>query len=1014
MTLWVDDSRWLCILLAPASNMTYDTTCVVPPSGLYVLGNPTFGSVQRTPTYLPQLSLQAKASILSSLARTTFTQTFSNPLADNIPQLRYTFPLFDGVSVVSFTCTINGDRVIKGVVQERQKARQTFKNATARGETAGLLEQQPSASDVFTTTIGNVPGGAKIKVDIVVLGELKHDAETDGIRFTIPTHIAPRYGSYPSTVTGPSGTTVHTRDISIVVDVELPTGSTISSLQSPSHPIAISIGTLSTSRGSTSPSPHLASASLSLGKASLDQDFTLQIVAANTDNPVAILETHPTIPNQRAVMATLVPRFNLPMQRPEIVFLCDRSGSMGGTKIANLSSALQLFLKSLPLGVTFNICGFGSHYEFLFPESRLYDHQSLETAMKYAERIAANFGGTEIEHALVHALDRGDPDRDLEIFLLTDGQVWTQTRLFDMVNHRVEKSKGAIRVFTLGIGSDASHSLVQGLARAGKGFSQSVSDNERMEKKVIRMLKGALTPHITDYTLEVKYRKPDQEFSDYDECDLTYRVADLALDLDVSPADMTTEPGPQVSSNPISLFDPNFDPDAQIESAGILTSTERLASLPSIPIPKVLQTPSEIPPLYPFNRTSVYLIMSSDTGEKTPESIILRATSKHGPLKLEIPVTMTTTGETVHQLAARKAIHELEEGRGWIFQAKQRASNVPLQGLYKNQFSAMVEREAVRLGVQFQVGGKWCSFVAVEDNDVNDAESWTTIIAAEAQQESQYQNPYLAMQTAVRHRQSSAGFGQANVAPGAQLFGASTASIAPHDSLIRRPVSLASQSSTSSLFGNLGSNTTHSSTTGGGFGAKSSLATTPLTGDSLFGAPQSFSTLDSSAAGGLFGSQPHAMPASGYPPVGAPKKRKVAFASMSPSSSLASIHLPPAPTPDEGPLSLIVRQQHFSGCWFTNIELFNAIDVTQERFAELLTTTRATTQQLINPQNANTDLGTMAVTIAVVVFLRTRLVSEKDAWELLADKALFWLESCFYGTRENVEEAIAELEKIMG
>lgn len=42
----------------------------------------------------------------------------------------------------------------------------------------------------------------------------------------------------------------------------------------------------------------------------------------------------------------------------------------------------------------------------------------------------------------------------------------------------------------------------------------------------------------------------------------------------------------------------------------------------------------------------------------------------------------------------------------------------------------MVEREAVRLGVQFQVGGKWCSFVAAESNkqaqeEANiEAENW--------------------------------------------------------------------------------------------------------------------------------------------------------------------------------------------------------------------------------------------------------------------------------------------------
>ena len=56
---------------------------------------------------------------------------------------------------------------------------------------------------------------------------------------------------------------------------------------------------------------------------------------------------------------------------------------------------------------------------------------------------------------------------------------------------------------------------------------------------------------------------------------------------------------------------------------------------------------------------------------------------------------------------------------------------------FEGRFEEMVEREAVRLGVQFQVGGKWCSFVAVEANDRRPAEHVVPPTYAEGGIESQ-------------------------------------------------------------------------------------------------------------------------------------------------------------------------------------------------------------------------------------------------------------------------------------
>jgi hypothetical protein len=148
-------------------------------------------------------------------------------------------------------------------------------------------------------------------------------------------------------------------------------------------------------------------------------------------------------------------------------------------------------------------------------------------------------------------------------------------------------------------------------------------------------------------------------------------------------------------------------------------------------VPKIIQAPEQIPPLFPFTRTTIYLLLGPESPQTTPKSVILRATSAHGPLELEIPVqALKTTGETIHQLAAKKAIAELEEGRGWVPEAKDKSDGKPIKEKYESRYQDMVEREAVRLGVQFQVGGKWCSFVAVEkrekkaDEDMSDDWEW--------------------------------------------------------------------------------------------------------------------------------------------------------------------------------------------------------------------------------------------------------------------------------------------------
>lgn len=661
-----------------------------------------------TRQYLPQVELESHTTILATTSRTVLKQKFTNPLSRSLKEVSYTFPLYDGVSIGGFKCNI-GDRVLVGVVKERNRARADYQNAVSKGQTAGLLVQSLNAGDVFTTTVGNVPAGHDVVVEITYLGELKNDAETDGVRFTIPTQIAPRYGT--QTLAPDSAFYVRAEGgIKIIVDVELERGTSIRGIQSASHPIAVTVGRTSTMMDDDDLfEPHLGSSTLALGSTELDKDFVIVVQAKGQDTPRALLETHPSLPNQRALMTTLIPKFNIPNEHPEIVFVVDRSGSMGG-KMHLVAEAVKVFLKSLPTGVKFNICSFGTGYSFLFEKSRTYDSTSVQIAMDLVQQdFDATYGGTEMLQPVQEVIKRRYKDVPLEVMLLTDGEIWDQEALFSTIN---EASKDNARFFTLGIGPAASSSLVEGIARGGRGFAQWVNDGERMDKGIVRMLKAALTPHI-EYKLEVKYKQSeptegDDDFELIESFEKSMKVVAKNNNAGSRPS------GEGLKRNVISLFDPDTKDEPTNPAA------ERHDHLVEVLVPNVLQTPHDIPELYSHSRSTIYLLLGPDSTAATPTSVILCGTCKHGDLEVEIPVQEIGAGTTIHQVAAKKAMQELEEGRGWLTKALDKTGQ-PLKTQHESQWDLMLEREAVRLGTTFQVGGKFCSFVAVQE-DVSSSE----------------------------------------------------------------------------------------------------------------------------------------------------------------------------------------------------------------------------------------------------------------------------------------------------
>ncbi|OAT01780.1 von Willebrand domain-containing protein [Blastomyces dermatitidis ER-3] len=955
-------------------------------------------SASGTRQYIPQVDLKAHSTILSTSSRTTLTQTFINPTSGELGDVKYTFPLHDGVSVVGFKCEID-NRVIHGLVKERQEAKLEYQDAVKKGQAAALLEQSALASDTFTTSIGKIPVGSKAVVQITYLGELQHDSQADGVRFSIPAIICPRYAN-SSVDTGELSQSlasfVKKGAINITVDVSVDRGSTIRGLHSPTHPVAITLGRTSVAAQDLF-EPNLASAAHTMqqGNAFFDTDFVLIVNAKDQDVPSAFVEKHPTIPNQRAVMATLVPKFNIPNNNPEIVFIIDRSGSMTGN-IKTLQSALRVFLKSLPVGVKFNICSFGSRHSFMWNKSKTYDASSLKAALQYVDSIAADFGGTEMLEPVKATVKNRLKDLDLDVLLLSDGEIWDQKTLFAYLNEVV--SEQPIRLFSLGIGSGASQSLIEGIARAGDGFAQFVGDNEQLDKKVVRMLKGALTPHIKDYTAEIVYENDggeDFELIEKPNAIPTGENFGRPAERSAEPIEVDSQKETPQSKEPISLFDPSYqEPD--IKSITVPLD----ANLPKLQPPKVLQAPYKIPTLYPFTRTTVYFLLSPDAPSAALKSLVLRATSKHGPLMLKIPLEDIGQGTKLHQLAARKVTLELEEGRGWIYHTKNEKGQL-IVNEHESKKEDIVKREAVRLGIQFQVAGKYCSFVAVE----------STTDGGKADKKAEAGLP------GIRNHPISETAGDRDHTDDEESSDGDTGFVMDYDQeeyteeLCTMPRYSTMCMSDSPLGEPLAS---------GGFGSPFSTSSSSHTQSRFAAPPQSASTR-------LFGSAPPPPGQATSSPFGPPavstssgidiplKRGERLDGIVSKSDDLAksanvfarkrSSVVPSAkqklarffksesePKESKSPqdkVHALISHQSFEGSWMWEDNVFAIMDLNASE-AEKKLDWAAILGKQSGVGSKDTKQRSIVATLVVLAYLKKKCLDEKDTWELVGDKAMGW------------------------
>ena len=433
--------------------------------------NPALGSAGLA---LQGVDVQARLDGL--LLRTTLRQRYRNTTG-RLVETVYTFPLAHGASLLGLSVTL-GDKRLSGAVIEKQQATQRYERAIDEGDTPVLVEQ--SAPGLYTANLGNLQDGEEATIELEYAQLLRF--EQGGLRLSIPTVVAPRYGD-PQAQGGLAPHESTEADwqarypFTLTLDITGPAAR--ARLSSPSHRIEVQPVPNQGTPGQTD------AVRVTLGQGGwLDRDFVLRLDDLDGQ---AFCVTAPDgdeiQPQAQAVLASFCPRLPAQELAPlSLKILVDCSGSMAGDSMAQAKRALHEVGQWLEPADRIAYFRFGNQCVPVIPTLEPCTPKLVARYAKAIEQTEADLGGTELQAALLQVFGpKSKSATKADVLLITDGEVW------DIEPTVRAARESGYRLFVVGVSSSPAESLLRELAEQSGGACELVTPNEDIAGAITRM-----------------------------------------------------------------------------------------------------------------------------------------------------------------------------------------------------------------------------------------------------------------------------------------------------------------------------------------------------------------------------------------------------------------------------------------------------------------------------------------------------------------------------------------------
>ncbi len=423
-------------------------------------------------------SHRVNVTVADQVATTSIDQVFHNPNSW-AAEGTYIFPIPPGAAISGFTMTVDGEPV-EARILDADEARQIYDDIVRNLRDPALLEY--IGEGAIQASVFPIPPGEDRRVEIEY-GEIV-PAEEGLSRYRYPLNTE-RFSAQLL------------EEVSVHVEVE--TAEPLRAIYSPSHDVAVD-----------RPDDFHFAAGYEASDVRPDTDFELFWSVSPGAIDASVVSYYDESSDEGYFLLLAAPGIDQENEivSKDVVVVLDTSGSMEGEKIEQAREALLYVLDHLNPDDRFNIVEFSTGArEFsrdLMPASEADD------VVPEVERLAAN-GGTDINLALLSALDMVEPERPTMILFLTDG-LPTEGEVDPgrIIDNVADAAPENVRLFAFGVGDDVDAILLDTLSSEHHGRTTYVRPGEALNEAVSSFYSGITAPVLANVELEVS----DVEISD--------------------------------------------------------------------------------------------------------------------------------------------------------------------------------------------------------------------------------------------------------------------------------------------------------------------------------------------------------------------------------------------------------------------------------------------------------------------------------------------------------------------